>query len=211
MCMKKGLVVLSLVGLISFADAKEIFYDFEDVVMGTLPSSWESSSLWKVENDKNPPSGKQILTMKKNNNGFMGLGSGYNTCFAKDIDFKDGEISVKFRANTGRVDQGGGIMWRVQDKDNYYVARFNPLEDNFRFYKVVNGNRSQLKSANITLAKGWHSMKIIQNGSHFEGYINNQKMLDAKDDTIKQSGGVGVWTKADAVTSFDDLKVKSTQ
>jgi hypothetical protein len=132
----------------------------------------------------------------------------FNLCYTKEVSFKNPEISVDFHANSGVIDQGGGIIWRVQDRNNYYVARFNPLEDNFRFYVVTNGIRKQITSATIRLSKGWHRMKVIQKGTQFKGYLDSKKLLDTKDTTIKNAGGIGVWTKADAATSFDDFIVK---
>lgn len=88
---------------------------------------------------------------------------------------ENGKISVYFKANEGYIDQGGGIMFRVQDDDNYYVARFNPLEDNFRFYIVDDGIRRELSSANVKLTLGWHTMTIEQKGDILKGIliINN--------------------------------------
>ena len=100
-------------------------------------------------------------------------------------------------------------MWRVQNSDNYYVARFNPLEDNFRFYIVENGIREELASANVHQVKGWHRMRIVQKGELFEGYLDGKKLLKYKDSRLSRSGGTGLWTKADAATSFDDFSVSS--
>lgn len=98
-------------------------------------------------------------------------------------------------------------MWRVQDSGNYYVARFNPLEDNFRFYIVENGLRKELASADVHLAKGWQEMRIVQKGEVFAGYLDGKKLLEYKDSRLNKSGGAGLWTKADAATSFDDFSV----
>jgi len=188
--------------------AQDVKIDFEAVSLGNIPSAWKCTSKWMVEKDRNAFSGKKVFSMKKNSKGLWGYGGGFNLCFMKKVDFKDGKISVNFRANSGSMDQGGGIIWRVQDKNNYYVARFNPLEDNFRFYKVINGHRVQLKSASIRLSNSWHKMKIVQKNNSFIGYIDGKRLLEKKDGSIVNSGGVGVWTKADARTSFDDFVVK---
>ncbi len=209
MLVKKAILLFGSLVVCASLQAKDYQQDFESVKAGSIPKVWKVVSLWEVQKFKGAPSGEKVFSMKDNKKGFLGFGSGFNLAFTKAISFKDGEIGVKFHANSGRIDQGGGIIWRVQDKDNYYVARFNPLEDNFRFYKVIDGSRSELKSADIKLSKGWHSMKIIQKGDHFEGYLDGQKLLDADDKSIRQSGGAGLWTKADAKTSFDDFVVKS--
>ncbi len=200
--------LLITAALVLTAQAKEFHEDFERVKAQQLPSGWKAqmtdsktnSAVWKVQKEKE----NHILTLTEFTKGDRGP---FNLCFTDKVDFQDGEISVRFRANSGNIDQGGGLMWRVQDRDNYYVARFNPLEDNFRFYRVKEGHRGELKSSDIHLKKGWHTMKIIQKAKHFEGYIDGKKLLECDDDSIQKSGGVGVWSKADAATSFDDFKV----
>ena len=157
---------------------------------------------WRVIKDN----GKKVLNLTKSKSSYGGT---FNLCYKQDINFLNGEISVKFKSISGVIDQGGGIMWRVQDGDNYYVARFNPLEDNFRFYVVKEGMRHLIESVNIKLEKDiWHTMKIVQKGDLFEGYLNDKKVLESKNDKCLKSGMVGVWTKADAFTSFDDFSVK---
>ena len=119
-------------------------------------------------------------------------------------------IEGKGKAETGREDQGGGTIWRVQDKDNYYIARYNPLESNFRLYYVKNGARKILADAsgvNIK-AREWFAVKIVHKGEKIEGWLNGKKLLETTDRTFREAGGVGFWTKADAATSFDNLSVK---
>ena len=194
--------------------AKTIMYDFEDVKIGSIPKEWRVAAthskkplaIWEVIKDSNAPSGKKVLALTKPNDSFFN-GSIFNLCYTKNINFKDGEISVKFKARSGHTDEGGGIMWRVQDINNYYVVRFNPLEDNFCYYVVKNGHRHLLSFTDIKLSKGWHSMKIVQKKDHFIGYLDGKKLLDFKNSTIKNLGGVGLWTKSDAATSFDDMKI----
>jgi len=111
--------------------------------------------------------------------------------------------------HTGEEDEGGGVIWGAQDKGNYYIARYNPLENNFRIYFIKNEARKILASARIKLLKGkWQEMEIVQNGKHITGYLNGKKLLEVDDNTFTKPGGVGLWTKADAVTSFDDFEVK---
>lgn len=122
--------------------------------------------------------------------------------------FTDLELTVSFKAVKGETDQGGGPVWRYKDANNYYIARMNPLEDNFRVYKVVGGKRSQLGSAEAEAPAGkWHSIRIVHKGDHIQCYLNGKRQLDVKDETFKDAGKIGLWTKADAVTSFDDLTV----
>jgi len=140
------------------------------------------------------------------------FGGTFNICWTDTVSFLDGEIEVRFKAVTGEEDQGGGVIWRVQDKENYYIARFNPLENNFRIYYVRNGTRKTLADAKFSLsARKWHTLKIVQHGIRFEGYLNGKKLLEGTDNLFTKVGGVGLWTKADAVTSFDDLSVKAVK
>jgi len=216
MFLHKVMMTILVSGVVIAGNVHSKIWDFEDVKAGEIPSSWQVDAThpkrplatWEVKEVNDAPSGKKTLVLSKINHVYGGT---FNLCYTKSIRFRDGEISLMFKANSGEIDQGGGIMWRVQNSDNYYVVRFNPLEDNFRFYIVLDGIRMQLASANVRLSKGWHSMRIVQNGEHFEGYLDGKKFLEHTDKKLVKSGGVGVWTKADAVTSFDDFSVKVEQ
>ncbi len=192
---------------------KVILFDFENVPVGQIPEGWKIEvtnpkgplPVWKVMEDSTAPSGKKVLALVDTKKSF---GNAYNLCWTPEIPFMNGEISVNFKANSGREDEGGGIIWRAKDRNNYYIARFNPLEDNFRLYYVKNGVRRMLASAHIALkAHLWHSMKIIVHGDKFEGYLNGKKLLSVSSQVFNETGGVGLWTKADAATSFDNFKV----
>ncbi len=189
-------------------------WSFDDVAVGELPAGWEIDATnpkgplatWQVVKDDTAPSGGQVLAMTSPNHTF---GGAFNLCWTDNVTFLDGEIEVRFKARKGIEDQGGGVIWRAQDKDNYYLARFNPLEDNFRIYFVRDGARKTLAGARIALPSGkWHTLKIVQHGNLFEGYLNGEKLLADTDNLFTKPGGVGVWTKADAVTSFDDLSIQ---
>ena len=176
--------------------AQSLTHDFEEENL----SRWKSNANWQIEEDKS----SMVLSLIERSNS-----RGFNLCYTQDVNFTDGNISTLFRANKGKIDQGGGLMWRVQDDDNYYVARFNPLEDNFRFYIVQEGIRKEIASVDVALTGGWHSMTIVQQGDSFEGYLDGKRVLHAKDSRLPKSGGVGVWTKADALTSFDDVRIET--
>jgi len=192
---RKFILVATLVSSILLAES--IHYDFEKTDL----SKWHTFGKWEITTD-----GKEHrVSMIERSRG------SFNLCYTKDVHFKDGDITVAFKANAGHIDQGGGIMWRVQDNDNYYVARFNPLEDNFRFYLVHDGIRSELASADVRLSNGWHSMKITQKEGKFIGYLDDKKYLEESDTHLNKTGGVGVWTKADAQTSFDNLAIETEQ
>jgi len=189
-------------------------WSFEDVTAGQLPAGWQVEATnqrgplatWRVIEDDSAPSGPHVLALTSPNHTFGGT---FNICWTDAVSFLDGEIEVRFKAVSGHEDQGGGVIWRVQDEGNYYISRFNPLENNFRIYYVRDGARRTLEDISITLpAHEWHTLRIVQRGNHFEGYLDGRKLLEGSDDLFQNAGGVGVWTKADAVTSFDDFTVR---
>lgn len=132
----------------------------------------------------------------------------FNVWWSDRSRLRDGRLAVAVRADAGEIDQGGGPMWRVQDANNYYVCRVNPLESNFRVYVVKDGVRRQLATALTTVAVGtWHRIEVEHVGDRITCWFDGQKLLEAIDGAIGDEGGVGLWTKADARTSFDDLVV----
>jgi hypothetical protein len=132
------------------------------------------------------------------------------------VNAADVDLSVRFRPVSGRVDQAAGLVWRYQNEDNYYIVRANALEDNVVLYKVQNGTRTDLpvkgegraygKPAEVP-AKEWSTLRVVAAGPRFEVYFNGRKLYEVQDTTFAQAGRVGVWTKADSVTHFDDITV----
>jgi hypothetical protein len=123
---------------------------------------------------------------------------------------RDVELSVALRAQQGEIDQGGGLVWRAQDGASYYIARWNPLESNVRAYKVVAGKRQQLASADVELdPRAWHTLAVRMRGELIECELDGRQLLEARDATFAGAGRVGLWTKADARTLFDDLVLKA--
>lgn len=187
-------------------------WHFDDSAVGEMPAGWEirqtnptkSLASWAVIEDPTSPSGHQslALTATENYNGT------YNLAIAEQTRFGDFTLSVSAKAVRGDEDQGGGPIWRCQDADNYYICRFNPLEGNFRVYVVSNGKRKQLDSARMHLEPSqWYTMDVSMLGDKITCSLNGKKLLEASDSTLPDPGMVGLWTKADAVTSFDDLSV----
>ena len=176
------------------------------------PKGWTAAktgrgegSVWKVVADDTAPS-KARVVLAQTASGPKGL---FNLCVADDASFRDLELSVAFKAVRGDIDRGGGLVWRYQDNDDYYLARMNPLEDNFRVYKVVGGKRTQLGTKEDLKAPSgeWHVITVAQAGDRITCLLDGRKYLEVKDDAITAAGKVGVWTKADAQTYFDGLKV----
>jgi hypothetical protein len=179
---------------------------------GKVPEGWTAghtgkggAGSWKVVADDTAPSKAGHALAQTGES----PGPVFNLCVADDTNVKDVEVSVRFKANKGKRDQGGGIVWRYQDANNYYVARMNPLEDNYRVYRVVAGKRIQLETKEgLKVPAGeWHALKIKQAGDKIECYLDGKLQLEAKDGTFQKAGKVGLWTKADAQSSFDEFKV----
>jgi hypothetical protein len=131
-----------------------------------------------------------------------------------DLSAADVDVSVRFRPVSGRVDQAAGLVWRFQNEDNYYIVRANALEGNVVLYKVEKGRRTDLpvKGEGRTYGKKaqapsgqWSTLRVVAAGSLFTVYFNGSKLYDVEDQTFTQAGRIGVWTKADSVTQFDDL------
>jgi hypothetical protein len=129
----------------------------------------------------------------------------FNLALVDGMAAKDVDISVQVTARAGQIDQGGGIVWRAKDAKNYYLARYNPLEDNFRLYKVIDGTRTQLATADVTHSSGPHTLRVAMTGDRVLCYYDGKKYLDHQDDALPSSGQIGLWTKSDAQTQFDDL------
>ncbi len=206
---------LVLVAIVLLAADKPQEITFEDSKGGTLPKGWSAAktgegpgSIWKVVEDDSSPHGKQVLAQTSSE----GPNPLFNLCVLEEPQLVDVDLEVSFKAVSGKTDQGGGPVWRYQDAKNYYIARMNPLENNYRVYKVIDGKRTQLGTAAVEAPTGkWHKLRVVQRGEHIQCYLNDKLYLDVKDDTFKGKGRIGLWTKADAVTSFDGLRVGAPQ
>ena len=191
---------------------EETVFNFDSDAVGSLPEGWSNQKTgkgglgkWSVMADPTAPSQPNVLAQtSKENPGYH-----FNVAVAEEASFSDVEIELQFKAIDGQEDQGGGPVWRYKDADNYYVCRANPLESNFRVYKVVDGNRKQMQSAKVDIpANVWHSLKVKNVGNHIQCWYDGKLYLDVTDESFT-SGKVGLWTKADAVTWFDDVKVEN--
>jgi hypothetical protein len=191
----------------SLAPSTETTITFNKNELGTVPSGWSNYSTgrgklgqWEVLND----TGTKVLAQTSKEN----FGYHFDVIVNDQLSYRDLEFTLKLKGVEGNEDQGGGPVWRYQDANNYYVARANPLENNYRVYKVVDGNRKMLKSIDIDVTTGqWYIIKIIMKGNNIECYLNSKLQLSTTDNTFPNTGKIGLWTKADAVTYFDDLKI----
>jgi len=185
----------------------DTIFDFDNETEGQLPSGFVADATnkaksikWNIVNDN----GNKVVEQQAVNSG-----SCYNLLVLEKIACENFTASVKIKAISGEEDQGGGLVWRYIDKNNYYIARYNPLENNLRFYRVVNGSRKELESTDSDIKQGeWFTLNIVMKGNKITCSMNGKTMIESTDDTFISAGLIGFWTKADAVTYFDDLKIK---
>jgi 3-keto-disaccharide hydrolase len=181
-------------------DAVTTTFDFETTgVNGWTPSDGQ----WTVEEMPGAPSGKRVLVQRATRNPF-------DVIVAPPGPYTDVEVSVKFKPISGREDASGGIVFRFAD-GRYYVVRANALEDNFRLYAYDRGRRELATASVKPPALGqWHSLRVVAMGDHVQAWLNGALYLDHRDARFK-SGRIGLWTKADSVTAFDDLVIRGTK
>jgi hypothetical protein len=186
--------------------------NFDDVKTGGPPPGWNAtqtgsgSAKWSVEKDDSAPSKPNVLKQSGQ--------ATFPVCIKDDTNLKDGFVEVKFKPVSGKEDQAGGVIWRAKDSNNYYIARANALEGNVVLYKTENGKRSSL---DIVGRKGgygvkadvpkqtWSTLRVEFSGNKFSLLFNGKKLFDVEDTTFTEAGKVGVWTKADSVTLFDNF------
>ncbi|MGR3218184.1 MAG: family 16 glycoside hydrolase [Candidatus Anammoxibacter sp.] len=187
-------------------------WNFENVKIGELPANFSNQMTgkgglgkWEVIDDGHTaPSAPNVLAQTSQEY----FGYHFNMVINEEDIYDDLAMSVKFKGVKGEEDQGGGPVWRYQDADNYYLARANPLENNFRVYKVVNGDRIQMGSGSINITGNeWHTINIINRKDRIQCFYDGRLYIEVVDDTFK-NGKIGLWAKADAVTYFDDLEVR---
>ena len=202
------LLTTSLMASVSLAET----VNFDNVDVGKLPANWTGTKTgsgepkWAVVADESAPSKPNVLKQS-------GVAT-YPVCIKEDTRIRDGYVEVKFKPVSGNEDRAGGVVWRCKDADNYYTARANANEDNVVLYKTVNGKRTSL---DIVGRKGgygvkspvpsgkWQTLRIEFLGNRSTVILDGRKLFDVDDDTFTEAGKVGLWTKADSVTVFDDF------
>ncbi|MFO0893122.1 MAG: hypothetical protein U0790_28790 [Isosphaeraceae bacterium] len=193
-----GILTLILLGMAPMWEDHRT-WDFEAAAVGkAAPGIAQEVGRWEVAADGQ----NRVLSQKARNENHV-----FNVALVEGSRYKDLDLSVRLRAVNGKLDQGGGLVWRAKDKDNYYVARYNPLEDNLRVYKVEGGKRTQLDHAEAAGDREWHTLRITMKDRAIVGYLDGKKLLIAEDSTFPEAGRIGLWSKADAVSDFDDLVV----
>jgi len=159
---------------------------------------------WTVAADPSAPSKAHVLVQS---------GSGtFPWCVKSGTSLADGFVEVKFKPVSGGEDQAGGLVWRWKDGDNYYVARANALENNVSLYYTEHGSRKTLKYVDAPVARGtWHTLRVEFAGTRIAVALDGKRYIEVDDTHIGSAGAVGVWTKADSVTAFDDFSYGSVR
>ena len=193
--------VLATAVLVSVALADTV--NFDNLKTGAPPQGWTATKTgsgaakWTIEQDDSAPSKPNVLKQSGE--------ATYPVCIKDDTSLKDGFVEVKFKPISGKEDQAGGLVWRAKDSNNYYIARANALEDNVTIYHTINGRRTEKKRTNMKVASNaWHTLRVDFQDNHFTVTFDD-KAIEWDDNTFKDAGKVGIWTKADSVTLFDDF------
>jgi hypothetical protein len=185
--------------------------DFESATVGSLPPGIQpmltgrgGPVAWSVIDDATAPAGPKVLAQtSRDKTDYRFPLAVFDQPVLQDLD-----VAVRFKPVSGEVDRAAGIAVRLSDRDNYYVVRANALEDNVRLYRVVKGDRQQFAGANVKVPSGvWQELRLIVRGNRFEVLFGGKSLYSATDAAFTGAGRVALWTKADSVTSFDDLRI----
>ncbi len=204
----KGPLALSLATGVFMHSCYAETISFDTDAVGSLPDSWvegvtgRGAPRWTVESDASAPSKPNVLKQS-------GAGT-FPWCVRLKTSIEDGFVEVKFKALAGTEDRAGGVVWRWKDADNYYVARANALENNVSLYYTEAGRRRTLKYADAPVpANTWHTLRVEFSGRRIRVALNGKTYIQLDDNHISGPGAVGMWTKADSVTAFDDFSYGS--
>jgi hypothetical protein len=183
---------------------------FDADVVGQPPAGWtcgatgRGNSKWTVEADPSAPNKGKVLRQSGT--------AAFPWCVRTDPKFADGWVEVKFKPLSGREDQAGGVVWRWKDGDNYYVARANALENNVSLYYTERGSRKTIKYVDAPVPSGqWHTLRVDFAGTRIAVSLDGKRYIDVVDGRIAGAGAVGVWTKADSVTAFNDFAYEASR
>ncbi len=206
-------IAICLLGAIPATPQTKVTFDFEKDAVGKAPAGFTAALTggggavrWEIKEDPGAPAGKKVLAQTSADDTDYRFPLCVNDAFsARDVD-----VSVSFKAVSGKVDQAAGLVARYKDKDNYYITRANALENNVRLYHVVKGERRQFAGLRTTVSSGqWHTLRLEIRGTHFKVSFDGKPLFEADDKTFSDAGKVGLWTKADSVTYFDNLSIAS--
>ncbi len=197
-------IMLFMIITAGVAMAQTQIVNFDNFKAGDPPPGWTATKTgsgqpkWTIEREDTAPSKPNVLKQSG--------AATYPVCIKDDTNLKDGFVEVKFKPISGKEDQAGGLIWRARDANNYYIARANALEDNVTIYHTVQGRRTEKKRTGMKVtANQWHTLRVDFQTNHFTVTFDGKKAIEWDDETFKDAGKVGVWTKADSVTLFDDF------
>jgi len=178
--------------------------NFDTDAPGSLPLAWEQGvtgrggAKWAVRQDASAPSRPNVLQQSASGT--------FPWCVLRNTSVENGFVEVRFKALAGKEDQAGGVVWRWKDGNNYYVARANALENNVSLYYTESGRRNTIKYVDAPVPpKVWHTLRVEFSGRRISVALNGKTYIDLDDAHVAGSGAVGLWTKADSVTAFDDF------
>ncbi|MES2947027.1 MAG: hypothetical protein V4858_00655 [Pseudomonadota bacterium] len=200
--MKSRMTAAVLLSGLSHAWAATASFDADAV--GQPPAGWtcgatgKGTPRWAVDVDATAPTRPNVLKQ---------YGSAdFPWCVRNDVLMQDGAVEVKFKPMSGKEDQAGGLVWRWKDGNNYYVARANALEGNVSLYHTSKGSRKTIEYKDAPVAPGvWHTLRVTFKDASIQVALDGRTYIDVRDNHIAGGGKIGVWTKADSVSSFDDF------
>ena len=214
----RGLAVAATLFLMGMNGMSNHAVSFESNQTGSAPEGWTATLTgsgnpkWTVESDDTAPSKAKVVKQSGR--------ATFPLLLKNDTSIKDGFIEVKFKAIAGSEDRAAGVVWRARDANNYYVVRANALEGNFVLYKTVNCVRSALDIVGRKAGYGisvpvppdtWHILRVDFKGPRFSASFNGKPLFEVDDSTFTEAGMVGLWTKADSVTLFDEMTYGETK
>ncbi|MBI5362905.1 MAG: hypothetical protein HZA53_06975 [Planctomycetes bacterium] len=183
----------------------ELQLNFDRTQPESMPSGFTAlAGAWSVVEDPTAPSKSRAFASTAPDAKLP-----CNLALLDDVRVAEVELTVKLRAVSGEEEQGGGLVWRAKDAKNFYLARWNPREKNLRLFEVIDGEKRQLATDSVRVEPGWHELRITAKGEQMRVYLDGRAYLQAKDASFLEPGKVGLWTRADARTYFDDLEIKS--
>lgn len=193
--------------LVSAAPSIAQTSNFDSDMIGKAPGGWTcgvtgaGTPHWVVTADPSAPSPPNVLLQN-------GTGT-FPWCVSDKVNATDGSVEVQFKPISGKDDQAGGVVWRFRDANNYYVARANALENNVSLYYTVNGSRKTIQYVNAPVkANAWHVLRVSFKDDMIDVVLDGKTYISTKDRHLTGPGKVGVWTKADSVTAFDNFLFK---
>lgn len=187
-------------------------WTFDDALPGQVPvgvrvvetGGTGTPATWAVVADESAPTKPHAFGVTESRN----TKKTYNLALFEGTEHADVDLQVMVKAISGQLNQGGGPIWRVKDPSNYYIARWDPVEDNAYLYVVQSGHRTALATIDIELDhEAWHALRVVAEGSRIELFIDDEPVLTVEDSSLTEPGMIGLWTKSDAATLFDDLSV----